>query len=350
MMVGMLVPVPDNESIRLETLRQYSILDTLPEQSYNDIVELAAHICDTPIAAVNFIDKTRQWSKASLGLDTQEILRENSFCTYTILAPDRLTIVPQALDDERFSNNPFVTGPGHLRFYAGAPLVTSTGEAVGALCVAAYEARTLSDKQQQALAALARQVMSQLSLRQQQAQLEAQQKNLEYLNASLALQSTTDALTGLANRRAFDTSLESELERVRRYGGAYSLLMIDVDAFKLYNDSFGHPAGDDVLRKVAAILVASVRESDLVTRYGGEEFAVLAMGTELSGALMLGERCRATIESATWLHRSVTVSVGVAALTSSLETASELTAAADQALYDAKRRGRNQVMAFKAFA
>ncbi len=336
-------PIPENESSRLEALRHYHILDTLPEASYNDIVRLAAYICGTPIAAVNFIDSERQWAKARVGMDEAEFPRDASFCAHAILSPDKLMVVPDAQHDVRFADNPLVTGASHLRFYAGAPLFTLDGDALGALCVAAPVARALSSEQEHALAALARQVMGQLELRRAVMRLEAQQQQLESANALLAVQSATDPLTGLKNRRAFQERLEAEVGRARRYGVPLSLLILDVDHFKGYNDAFGHPAGDEVLRRVSALLLGTTRSDDLVARYGGEEFVILLPETELRGALRLAARCRQAVEAADMPGRSVTLSVGVATLTADMPGGDELLAAADCALYGAKRGGRNCV-------
>lgn len=336
-MAGMKAPRPENEAARLEVLRHYHVLDTLPEASYDDIVKLAAHICGTPTAAITFIDSERHWSKAMFAETTAERPRDVSLCAYAILNPQELTVVPDAPKDARFAANPLVTGPEQLRFYAGAPLVTEAGEALGTLCVTAPVARTLNPEQAFALSALARQVMAQLELRRQTAELER-------ANIMLAQQNATDPSTGLANRREFEARLDAETDRVKRYGGTFSLAMIDIDHFKIYNDRFGHPAGDDVLRNVAALLSGSVRQSDVVARYGGEEFAIIMLGTEFSDALLLGERCRQAVEAAPWVRQRVTLSVGIASVTTGLTTGRALTEAADRALYEAKRAGRNRVV------
>ncbi len=340
--------VPENEPARLEALRGYDILDTPPEASYDDLVRLAAHICGTPVAAVNFIDGERQWSKARVGLDEAELPRQVSFCARAVLEPHALTVVPDTRRDPRFADNPLAAGPTGLRFYAGAPVVTPAGEALGTLCVAAPETRGLSPAQADALAALARQAMSLLELRRALARLKVQQHELERTNALLAEQSATDALTGLKNRRAFAERLAAEAERSGRYGAPLSLLLLDVDDFKGYNDRFGHPAGDEVLRRVAALLLGATRRADLVARYGGEEFAVLLPDTVLEGALLLAERCRRAVAAADWPRRGVTVSVGVAVLSHGGTGGDGLVAAADQALYRAKRGGRDRVAAATA--
>ena len=153
-----------DESARLAALGRYRILDTEPERAFDDLTLLASKICETPIALISLIDADRQWMKSRVGLSVSETARSVSFCAHAIRQPDTL-IVEDALEDTRFRDNPFVTGEPHIRFYAGAPLVTPDGHAVGTLCVIDQVARTLTPSQQEALEALRRQAQAQLELR-----------------------------------------------------------------------------------------------------------------------------------------------------------------------------------------
>ena len=158
--------LPWNEAERLEALRAYGILDTDPEQAFEDIVRLASRICDTPIAVVNLIDEGRQWFKAEIGLGVRETPLETSFCAHALLQDDGM-VVPDATLDPRFECNPLVTGEGGLRFYAGRLLKSPDGHALGTLCVLDTRVRRdgLTPIQAETLDVLARQVMAQLELR-----------------------------------------------------------------------------------------------------------------------------------------------------------------------------------------
>ncbi len=160
----MIAPLPRNESARLEALRQYEILDTAPEEVFDDITRMAAYICQTPIAVISLIDRDRQWFKARLGLGPAETSRDCAFCAHAILE-ETPTVVPDALADLRFADNPLVTSEPYIRLYAGAPLITPEGFRLGTLCVIDRVSRHLDPGQIAVLRMLANQVMAQLDLR-----------------------------------------------------------------------------------------------------------------------------------------------------------------------------------------
>ncbi|PXF31609.1 hypothetical protein WH50_08855 [Pokkaliibacter plantistimulans] len=356
--------LPASETHRLEVLYSYGVLDTLDEQAYDDLTRLAAYICHTPSSVISLVDSQRQWFKSRFGHHANQGSRKDSFCTHAILNPDTIMVVKDALQDPRFMRNPAVIGPPRIRFYAGAPLITPCGEALGTLCVFDTQPGDLSDAQRDALATLARQVMAQLELRkviraqqdsahqlrhsqrqleQQQQLLQQQQLELEEVNQQLRTLSLTDSLTGLFNRRAFDARMSEEVERSIRTRTPVSLLLVDVDHFKSFNDVFGHSEGDIALQEVAGLLKNNARSYDLVARYGGEEFAVIMPGTSTVDAERIAERLRASIAAHSWTLRTVTVSIGVATLAQG-DSIQTFISHADQALYRAKEQGRNCVV------
>jgi two-component system, cell cycle sensor histidine kinase and response regulator CckA len=159
-----MAPLKKNETRRLKVLWQYDVLDTVPEEVFDDLTELAARICEAPIALISLIDEDRQWFKAKIGVTVNETSRDISFCSHAIKQED-LFIIPDATQDARFANNPLVTSDPKIRFYAGAPLITPDGYALGSLCVIDKVPRELRPEQKQALRVLARHVMTQLELR-----------------------------------------------------------------------------------------------------------------------------------------------------------------------------------------
>jgi len=205
-------PTPD-EARRIEALRQYAVLDTLPEQALDDLTALAAQICGTPIALISLVDDNRQWFKSKVGLDMTETPRDVSFCGHTVHQRD-LLVVPDATQDERFVQNPMVTGEPRIRFYAGAPLVNPEGAALGALCVIDHVPRTLTKVQEQALGVLSRQVMTHLELRRQTRELVESEGRLRRLAAIVEF--SDDAIIG-KDLNSIITSWNNSAERIFGY-------------------------------------------------------------------------------------------------------------------------------------
>jgi GAF domain-containing protein len=160
----MKAPIPDNEAGRLAALKDYHILDTAAEQTYDDLTALAAYICDVPISMISLVDESRQWFKSKLGLNERETPRDVAFCAHAILQSEPL-IVRDAMRDARFADSALVTRSPHIRFYAGFPLASPDGFALGTLCAIDRKPRQLSAEQKQAMQALARQVMALLEAR-----------------------------------------------------------------------------------------------------------------------------------------------------------------------------------------
>ena len=182
----MKAPIPDNEAQRLAALKEYQVLDSAPEQLYDDITALAAYICDVPIALISLVDESRQWFKSKLGLNEQETPRDIAFCAHTILQTEPL-IVRDALKDARFANSDLVTGAPNIRFYAGFPLASPEGFGLGSLCAIDRKPRHLSAQQKQAMKALSRQVMALLELRRVSARLADALANVKSLSGLLPI-------------------------------------------------------------------------------------------------------------------------------------------------------------------
>ncbi|HEX8679381.1 MAG TPA: GAF domain-containing protein, partial [Chthoniobacterales bacterium] len=180
-------PVPRNEADRLRALRSYKILDTKPEERFDELTQLAAIICAVPISLITLIDADRQWFKSKVGLEINETPRAQAFCTHAIMQPEMFE-VEDAARDARFASNPLVTGDPHIRFYAGAPLATADGHLLGTMCVIDRKPRTLTDEQKKALGILSRQVIANMELR----------NNLRELRDALAARDAAEGPSGEA--------------------------------------------------------------------------------------------------------------------------------------------------------
>ncbi|MGH9389503.1 MAG: GGDEF domain-containing protein, partial [Vicinamibacteria bacterium] len=185
-------------------------------------------------------------------------------------------------------------------------------------------------------------------LQKKREELAAAKRAVEDVNKRLAEMAVTDGLTRLYNHRYFHEQLAHEVLRARRHGFPLSLLMIDIDDFKEYNDTYGHPAGDQVMLRIASLIAQNLRQTDLAARYGGEEFAVILPSTSLEGSMVIAEKIRQAVEGHPFLFGPrefigrLTVSAGAATLEVGVESSSDLIRRADEALYRAKKEGKNR--------
>jgi GAF domain-containing protein len=207
--LNMSAQLQHNEAKRLKVLWQYDVLDTVPEEVFDDLTELAARICEAPIALISLVDEDRQWFKSKVGVTLTETSRDISFCAHAIKQAD-LFIIPDATKDVRFASNPLVISDPKIRFYAGAPLITPDGHALGSLCVIDKVPRQLRREQQQALKVLSRHVMTQLELRRHASELAA---------ARQARESTSDKL---AKAQAEIAKLKREVQKLQGKGDTKS--------------------------------------------------------------------------------------------------------------------------------
>lgn len=245
--------IPSDEVERLTQLRSLAILDTPPEERFDRVTRMARRLFGVPIALVSLIDENRQWFKSCFGLDVSETDRRISFCGHAILNKGAL-VIEDATQDERFSDNPLVTGAPHIRFYAGQPLHTLSGQGLGTLCIIDNEARSFGPEDLAMLSDLAGMV------------------EREIMAVQLAI---SDELTRISNRRGFLALSKYSLDICKRQLFPATLVFFVLDKFKLVNDTHGHAEGDRLLKVFAQQMRESFRTSDLFARLGGDEFVAL---------------------------------------------------------------------------
>lgn len=318
-------PLPTNEDARMSALKSLDILDTEYEERFDRITRLAQRLFGTEVAAVSMVSDDRQWMKSHQGPVEQELAREDSFCAHTLHSPDETMIVSDALDDERFSENPLVVGDPHIRFYAGHPITAPGGEQIGAICVIDSQPRKSEDVDTESLRDLAAMVESEIA------------------TISLAI---TDQLTGLSNRRGFEMLGERLFSVIQRINVPMAVIYADVDNLKPINDNCGHEAGDRLLIEVARLLETELRDSDVVARLGGDEFGALLTGAAAADTTQILERLNAAIarrNDTTDEPFEISLSIGVASSEPKLATESldRIVVAADVAML-AEKRARKQ--------
>jgi diguanylate cyclase (GGDEF)-like protein len=332
------------ERRRLKALRSYEILDTEVEQAFDDIVKIAAQACNAPIAVINFIDESRQWFKAELGLGIRETPLDISICRHALLEQDMM-IIRDTRTDQRTCINPLVAADNGLRFYAGALITSHDGFPLGTLCVLDRQPRDIRPEQLEVLSALRRQIMLLLDYRRtNRAQLRLLNE-LDEERDAMAQLAYRDPLTGLLNRRAFENRLDYQLSLSNTQHEPATILMMDIDYFKRINDTFGHLQGDRVLVQAAELFRHALRSKDVICRWGGEEFIALLTHTTLSHAGDIAQRIHDMLAASTLQNElgdlTLSVSMGITGLRKT-DTMESVIQRADGALYDAKRAGRQR--------
>lgn len=302
-------PKPIGEEARLAALREYRIVDTEAEQVFDDLTQLAASLCRTPIALLSLIESDRQWFKSRVGIQATECPRDVSFCSYAILQSD-LMMVRDTLADPRFASSPLVLSEPKIRFYAGLPLFTADGKhALGTLCVLDVVPRELSGEQIAVFRALARQAEALLESARLRAELK--KAHAERLRAERDLQmaydrepelTRVDLLTGLMNRRAFLDVADRERKRAQRYEVPVSVIAFDLENLQRIRDQQGDQVADALLVSVANLLRNRVRHTDVLARSGDAEFTVLLPTTSADSAKQFAAKIRELMLEAIQQH------------------------------------------------
>jgi diguanylate cyclase (GGDEF)-like protein len=321
-------PPPASEPARLVAVRSHEMPDGLPELEFDAMARVAAAMLAAPMAFVALIDEQRLWFKASVGIDLQRLERDLAKCLHPIVRPNAPLVIEDLSGDTRLRDNPLVTGVPLLRFYAGAPVVDTSGQVVGAVGVLDVQARGISEVQLDALRDLSAVV---------RAALQARRHAVE-----LARQAMVDPLTGTASRKQFDQTLDAEMQHAMRTGEPFTLLLLSLDGVSDIRNGFGAACADAALREVSARMLRQVRLGDVLCRLSGEEFGVVMRHGAEAAAEVLAARIVATVREPLTLDSGdavgVRVCIGIAAYSDNVESVAALTGHAEQALQQARRQ------------
>ena len=307
----------DIELLRAQALKQLGILDTPPEERFERLTRLAMNVFDVPAAQVTLLDGQRQWFKSNPANPLTELPREITFCTHTVETDDGSMVVNDASADPRFAENPLIVDDPNVRFYAGVSICNLDGVPLGTFCILDVKSRVFTAKELQILkdiGALAER---------------------EVVNVQLAM---FDELTGLSNRRGFLTECEVAVKHATRQQRSATFVYIDLDDFKAINDQHGHAAGDRVLVRLAEGLTKTFRQTDVIARYGGDEFVACCIDLPADEMQNLVERLRAVLAAQ---KDELDFDFSIGAVTKEREeldvSIADLLDAADQQMYQRKR-------------
>ncbi|EBA00619.1 sensor domain-containing diguanylate cyclase [Marinobacter sp. ELB17] len=313
--------IPENEAERLHALRTLKILDTAHEERFDRVTRMAKRMFGVSVSLVSLVDEDRQWFKSSQGLEATETPRDISFCGHAI-NQNGLFIIPDAIEDVRFADNPLVTDAPNIRFYAGYPLEIREGLKIGTLCLIDQKPRVMDEEDQQLFKDLG-------------AMVEQEIKSIQL--------ATLDELTLISNRRGFLNLADYGLKMCRRNRVSMSFLLFDLNKFKAINDQYGHHEGDFVLTKFARILLDTFRDSDVIGRLGGDEFvAMLTDSDKKNSDEILARFAEAVKETNATMNKpyKIEYSVGIEHFQhDTTKTAEEMIQEADAAMYKHKKSG-----------
>lgn len=335
---------PLNEPARLKALKDLDILDTPLNQTFERITRLTKKMFDVPMVAISLVDADRQWFKSEQGLNTCETHRDISFCGHAILQ-DEIFVIPNSAKDERFKDNPLVTGEPHIMFYAGYPIRDPDGYKLGSFCIMDNKPRedfTLEDLEP--LKDMAAMVEQQLSAHKQKQYESKLMRELDQAKREKLI----DVLTRIWNREGLELSYQERSAQAKSNQQNIALTMIDIDNFKNINDTYGHIAGDQVLREVSKRILLSLDEQDILGRWGGEEFiGIIAITCESpEDCIAIFDKARKSIAAKPFEFEDklipVTASFGVTFCRVPEDDLLNVVAKADHALYEAKNTGKNK--------
>ncbi|MCL1042401.1 sensor domain-containing diguanylate cyclase [Shewanella marisflavi] len=313
--------LPANERERLHALRTLKILDTSHEERFDRVTRMAKRMFGVEISLVSLVDEDRQWFKSKQGLDASETPRDISFCGHAI-NQDGLFIIPNAIEDVRFADNPLVTQEPNIRFYAGYPLKLRQGIKIGTLCLIDSKPKHLNEEDKQLLNDLG-------------AMIEQEIRSIQL--------ATLDELTLISNRRGFITLAEHSQRVCRRKKIPMSVILFDLNKFKPINDNFGHHEGDFALQQFAEVMRSVFRESDVIGRLGGDEFVAMLTDVSDETIAIILDRFKTEMDA---MNKAINkpylieYSAGVAHFSYETEHSLEkMIAAADAAMYEQKKDG-----------
>lgn len=339
---------PKDEEARLGALHDLDILDTPLDPTFERITRLTKKMLDVPMVAISLVDKDRQWFKSEQGLNCEETSRDISFCGHAILQ-DQVFIVPDATKDERFHDNPLVVNEPHVKFYAGYPIRTRGGKKIGSFCIMDTKPRELTEDDIEQLKDMEALVEQQLYAHEQN---QYNSKILKELDKAKR-DNLIDALTRIWNREGIELNFQEHSNTAKKNNHKLSLAMIDIDNFKLVNDTHGHNAGDAVLKEVTKRILTALDDSNILGRWGGEEFlsiVILEYDTP-EACLKVFEKARLNVcyEPIIYNGEKINVSASFGIMVSDNPDANleDVVAKADDALYRAKEQGKNQCVLAK---